>query len=205
MNNTPASTVTAIIDALADNGCYVGPTILSEATTRALSERLQSLADAGTLRDARVGRANDATRHASIRGDATLWLDDAPTNDVEAEAIRTVNTLRTSINEALFIGATETELHYARYPAGAFYKTHVDRFGDDDARLVSLVFYLNHDWQEANGGELVIYDKVQTTLHRVTPRAGTMIAFLSERFPHEVLPATMPRLSLTGWLRRRSA
>jgi SM-20-related protein len=205
MNNAPASIVTAIIDALAGSGCYVGPTILSKETTWTLSERLQSLADAGALSDARVGRANNAARQASIRGDATLWFDDAPTNDVEAEAMRTVNTLRTSINEALFIGATETELHYAHYPAGALYKTHVDRFGDNNTRLVSLVFYLNHDWQEANGGELVIYDKAQTTLHRVPPRAGTMVAFLSERFPHEVLPATMPRLSLTGWLRRRSA
>ncbi len=204
MNNAPASIVTAIIDALAESGCYVGPTILTDATSRALGERLQSLADAGALNEARVGRANDTARHASIRGDATRWLDDTSTNEAEIDAIRAINELRASINEALFIGATETELHYAHYPMGAFYKMHVDRFGDDDARLVSLVFYLNDDWPEGSGGELVIYDKAQAALHRVTPHGGTMVAFLSERFPHEVMPATVARHSLTGWLRRRT-
>ncbi len=205
MNQVSQSIVATIIDALAYSGCYVGPTILSTVTTRALGDRLRALAAAGALCDARVGRANDAARHERIRGDTTLWLDDAPKNDAETDAVRAVNALRVSINEALFIGAAEAELHYAHYPVGAFYKKHTDRFGDDDARLVSLIFYLNDDWLEENGGELVIYDNAQTALHRVTPRAGTMVAFLSERFPHEVLPATIARLSLTGWLRRRSA
>jgi SM-20-related protein len=204
MNNTPASIVTAIIDALAASGCYVGPTILSDATTRALGVRLQSLAKAGALGDARVGRADEATRQASIRGDATLWLEDTPTNDAEADAVHTVNELRESINEALFLGAAETELHYAHYPVGAFYKTHRDRFDDDDARLISLIFYLNVAWPEKSGGELVIYDDTKKVLYRVAPRAGMMVAFLSDRFPHEVLPARQSRLSLTGWLRRRS-
>jgi SM-20-related protein len=203
MNPTSQSIVATMIDALADSGCYVGPTILSDATTRSLGARLHSLMAAGVLREARVGRASEATRHNSIRGDATLWLDDAPTHDAEADAVRMVNKLRESINEALFIGAAETELHYAHYPPEAFYKTHRDSFDDDDARLVSLVFYLNDNWHAANGGELVIYDERHIPLHRVIPRAGTMVAFLSASFPHEVLPATMARLSLTGWLRRR--
>jgi SM-20-related protein len=203
MNDVHASTVTAIIDALADSGCYVGPSILSVATTHALSDRLCLHASAGALNEARVGRANDAVIRSGIRGDATLWLGDAPTYEAEADAVRAINELRAAINEALFVGATETELHYAHYPAGAFYKIHRDRFGDDDARLVSLVFYLNENWLETDGGELVIYDDTQAQLHRVAPLAGTMVAFLSERFPHEVLPATVPRLSLTGWLRRR--
>jgi len=36
------------------------------------------------------------------------------------------------------------------------------------------------------------------------PEAGTFVAFLAERFPHEVLPARRPRLALTGWFRRRT-
>jgi SM-20-related protein len=30
------------------------------------------------------------------------------------------------------------------------------------------------------------------------------VCFLSERFEHEVLPATRERLSIAGWFRRRS-
>ena len=32
---------------------------------------------------------------------------------------------------------------------------------------------------------------------------GTLVAFLSSQFEHEVLPATRERCSLTGWFRRR--
>jgi hypothetical protein len=35
-------------------------------------------------------------------------------------------------------------------------------------------------------------------------RGGTLVVFLSDRFPHEVLPARRERLSLAGWFRRRS-
>jgi SM-20-related protein len=38
----------------------------------------------------------------------------------------------------------------------------------------------------------------------VLPVAGTLVCFLSDRFEHEVLPATRERLSLTGWFRRRA-
>jgi SM-20-related protein len=37
----------------------------------------------------------------------------------------------------------------------------------------------------------------------VSPCAPTLVAFLSERFEHEVLPARRERLSLTGWFGRR--
>ncbi len=35
------------------------------------------------------------------------------------------------------------------------------------------------------------------------PQLGTLAVFLSANLPHEVLPATRERLSLTGWFRRR--
>jgi SM-20-related protein len=39
---------------------------------------------------------------------------------------------------------------------------------------------------------------------RVTPQGGTLAAFLSQRFEHEVRAARRERVSLTGWFRRRS-
>ena len=35
----------------------------------------------------------------------------------------------------------------------------------------------------------------------VEPRAGTLVAFLSEKIPHEVLAATRERYSIAGWFR----
>ncbi len=202
MDQGATRTVTAIIDALADDGCYVGDSILSETLTHALANRLTALINANVLQAAKIGRASGAQRQSKVRSDATHWLDDAPTDPTERSAVSAINALRIELNQALCLGATHSELHYAHCPAGASYSVHRDRFGDDDARLVSLVFYLNESWRLSAGGELMIYNDAMQPLHRVTPQAGTMVAFLSERFPHEVLPATTSRLSLTGWLRQ---
>ena len=36
---------------------------------------------------------------------------------------------------------------------------------------------------------------------RVMPRMGKLAVFLSEEFPHEVLPARRDRYSIAGWFR----
>jgi SM-20-related protein len=36
---------------------------------------------------------------------------------------------------------------------------------------------------------------------RVVPLHGTVVVFLSEEFPHEVLPAHRDRHSIAGWFR----
>jgi SM-20-related protein len=210
MNEPFDSVVDEIIRAVAEQGFYVGGSIFDERLTQSLQARALTLHEHGALREAKIGRRDTTDRNASIRTDHTRWLDDAPTDSVERAAVDAVFALRSRLNEALYIGAAHAELHFAHYEAGAFYKTHRDRFADNDARIISLVFYLNDDWPSDAGGELVLYEggSDATTsaplreLRRVSPRAGTMVAFRSEMFPHEVLPATRDRFSLTGWLRR---
>ncbi len=46
---------------------------------------------------------------------------------------------------------------------------------------------MNEAWQAGDGGELVVYDKENNQLFELEPLAGRMI-FMSEEFPHEVLP-----------------
>jgi SM-20-related protein len=191
-----------IIDALAERGFYVGASIFDAALTARLEARARVLSEARAFDAARVGRAAQASRAHAIRGDQTRWLDDSPSDPAEQAASTAVRALRQSLNASLFLGAHSHELHFAHYAAGASYKTHRDRFADDDARLISLVFYLNDVWPRDAGGELAIYGDAMQPIARVLPRAGTMVAFRSERFPHEVLPATQDRFSLTGWLRR---
>ena len=193
-----------ITNALSTTGWYVGDSIFSASLTSDLSRRGHSLASAGLLRAAHVGRAGGTQLSGRNRSDETLWLADAPLDAYEREALATVNTMRANLNESLYLGARSTELHFARYAPGAFYVKHRDRFRDNDARVVSMVFYLNETWADDAGGELVIYhdDAEGKRLASVSPRSGTMVCFLSDRFPHEVLPATQERFSLTGWLSR---
>jgi SM-20-related protein len=102
----------------------------------------------------------------------------------------------------LYLGLEDFESHFALYPPGAFYLKHLDRFRDNDRRTVSAVLYLNQDWQAEQGGALRLYLADGET-RDVLPQAGSLLVFLSADMPHEVLPATRDRLSLTGWFRRR--
>ncbi len=203
MNALLNERVEKIADAIAREGHYVGTSIFNDALTRQLCARVGSLGRAGEFTQTRIGRANEATANAAIRGDQTMWLSDAPEHSAEKAAISVIAELRQALNYALFLGASSEEMHFAHYPPGRFYKRHRDQFATDDARVLSLVFYLNESWPNDAGGELVLYDEALNEISRVLPRAGTMVAFRSEMFPHEVLPASLDRYSLTGWLRRR--
>ncbi len=193
-----------VVESLATVGFYAGASIFSDDLTRSLALRAAALARSGGLNAARVGRGEGRLANAQVRNDETRWLADTPVDQSEQGALVAARGLRSCLNEMLFLGLHEAELHFARYAPGAFYRTHRDRFRDDDARVVSLVFYLNEEWPDDAGGELMLYadDDSSHVVARILPRAGTMVCFLSDRFPHEVLPASRERYSLTGWLRR---
>ena len=193
-----------IVEAIATTGFYVGESVIDAALVISLRRRLRILHARHGLRAAQVGRAAKLTSTTEWRGDSIAWFDQDELDPTEARAMELINSLRGALNKTLYIGAMDTECHYARYPRGAFYKTHLDRFGDHDLRVVSLVFYLNSHWQDHQGGELLIHHQTGNLIERVLPRCGTMVAFLSAQFPHEVLPATRPRLALSGWMRRRA-
>ena len=191
----------AIADALAMHGACVIPAFPDAALVQALREDAQRLQRAGMLSPAAVGRAGTRGLRGDIRGDATLWLDDARCGDPARGYLALLDALRVALNERLFLGLAEVEAHYASYPPGAGYARHRDRFRDDDARVVSLVSYLNPHWLPGDGGEL--------RLHRgdacvdVIPRNGS-VCFVSE-LEHEVLAAHRERFSIAAWMRRRSA
>lgn len=87
------------------------------------------------------------------------------------------------------------------YEKGDFYKTHMDAFKKSKNRIVTTVYYLNETWYEENGGLLVIYDDNANVLTKVIPQANTLVVFLSDKFPHEVLAAKKNRFSIAGWFR----
>jgi SM-20-related protein len=157
---------------------------------------------AGEFHAAGIGRDAHRARQGTIRGDRIAWLDETDASRAASVAWQSLGTLRVAINAALFLGLFSFEGHYAIYPRGALYHRHRDRFLDDDTRVLSCVLYLNEDWRASDGGSLRIHFDDGRRLD-VLPVGGTLVCFLSERFVHEVLPATRERLALTGWFRRR--
>ncbi|MBU0808655.1 MAG: 2OG-Fe(II) oxygenase [Gammaproteobacteria bacterium] len=195
--------VARIIDDLAERGWSLQTHFIAPTLTLELAEECRKRAAAGLLVRAGVGRSALAVINEGLRGDHIQWLE-AGQNPACDQYLALMDGLRQALNQALYLGLEDFESHFALYPPGAYYKRHLDRFRDDDRRAVSVVFYLNEQWQAEQGGELRLH-LADGSHHDVLPVAGSLLVFLSAEMPHEVLPATRERLSLTGWLRRRGA
>ncbi|HSC69264.1 MAG TPA: 2OG-Fe(II) oxygenase [Cellvibrio sp.] len=187
-----------IADALAGPGFIVLEHPLPERLARGLVDDLRARHSA--LKPAGVGRQGDYQRNQEIRGDAIDWLE--PGDPAVTEFLCWMDKLRLAINRRLYMGLFDYEAHYAVYSPGAFYQKHRDAFRGNPGRKLSTVLYLNQEWDLMAGGELVLYDEAGvSTLAKVAPEYGRLVIFLSEDFPHEVLPAQQLRQSIAGWFR----
>ncbi|WP_460456503.1 2OG-Fe(II) oxygenase [Arenimonas alkanexedens] len=166
----------------------------------ATAQEARDHAKAGRLVPAATGRT-DGRQFVGLRGDATLWLDDPACGPAAQSLVAALDRLRADLNRRLLLGLDTVEAHFAHYPPGAGYARHRDRFRSDDARVISLVLYLNPDWPEAAGGQLRLH--LPEGPVDVAPRLGTVVVFLSAEVEHEVLPADRPRYSVAAWLRQR--
>jgi SM-20-related protein len=190
-----------IVDDLAASGWSQQNIFLSQDLTRALAAECRKRAAEGELAPAAVGRGPSSEIREGIRGDHIQWIEPGQAQVCDSY-LGLMDSLREALNRGLFLGLEDFESHFAMYPPGAFYLKHVDRFRDDDRRMVSAVVYLNDAWLPEHGGQLRMYlnDAEQ---YDVVPVGGCLVVFLSGEVPHEVLPANRERLSLTGWFRRR--
>jgi SM-20-related protein len=190
-----------IVDDLAACGWSQQNIFLPEDLTLELAAECRKRATEGELAPAAVGRGPFQEIREGIRGDHIQWIEPGQVESCDSY-LSLMDSLRVAINRGLFLGLEDFESHFALYPPGAFYLKHVDRFRDDDRRMVSVVVYLNQDWLPGHGGQLRMYLD-QGVERDVVPTGGCLVVFLSGEVPHEVLPATRERLSLTGWFRRR--
>lgn len=189
------------INALADTGWAVTHALVSPELAVQLRREAIDLHENGYLSRAGVGRAEDHALLSSIRRDKTKWL--SRESAVQAAYLDVMEEVRLAVNSSLFMGLFSYEAHFAAYEPGAFYKRHMDAFKGARNRVLSSVFYLNEDWLVEDGGALAIYaDETSTEIaDLVVPELGTLVLFLSEDIPHEVLPANRDRYSIAGWFR----
>jgi len=199
----------SISNDIIDKGYSIRPYALPENLTTLLLQQISDMPSTQFTR-AGIGRAKDHNINDFVRTDEICWI--THNNDASSAWINWAEKLQTYLNKRLFLGLFSFESHFAHYAKGDFYKKHKDAFKGEGNRVLSIVVYLNPNWSAADGGELVIYDNKSPSVSivdkadsnnqtKVIPSFGTIVVFLSEEFPHEVLPAKRDRYSIAGWFR----
>ncbi len=190
----------ALFARIADDLATQGWCVIADALS---PHRLAQEAERQPYHPAKIAAGTRAQRRALVRSDHTAWIDCR--SDAQAEWLHWCENLRASLNRSLFMGVQGVESHFARYLPGDRYRRHFDATARSNARVVSVVTYLNRYWQDGDGGELQLYSRQGELIRCVTPEFGTLVLFLSDQFPHEVLPVASTRYSITTWLRRRES
>ncbi len=189
-------------DALADEGWFVIPDALSEQAVESIKDVILKTQQTADFKKAGIGTGADFQLNNSVRGDFIHWISRHPHETVLQEWMQSMSALRTGLNRELFLGLQDIEMHMAIYPPGTFYQRHLDQFNERSNRIISVVLYLNQQWQPGMGGELVIY-RTNAEPVIVEPRAGTLVCFLSDQIEHEVLTTHVERFSITGWMLKK--
>lgn len=192
----------SIASGLYRKGWSVIEAALPSTFIKNLHADLEQLEENSRLKPAGVGRGDDHVLKRNIRRDEIFWLNVAA-SQAQRNFLQQMEDLRTELNRRLFLGLFEYEAHYANYVPGAFYAKHYDSFRGRANRIVSTVLYLNENWEQQDGGELVLYDEHDENreIMRILPEAGTLVCFLSEEIPHEVAVTQRQRMSIAGWFR----
>lgn len=106
------------------------------------------------------------------------------------------------------VGGVLDDCNYmcACYPGeGARYVKHRDALPYKAGRKLTVIYYLNANWEPGHGGELRIWpadDEHTETPVVVEPIADRLVIFISS-LEHEVLAAWRPRYALTTWMFNR--
>lgn len=204
-----------IIETLATQAYCVIDQFLPDELVTALRSIALERQQQGHMHQA--GTSQSAVTNINLRSDQITWLDaDDPQPDIQ-HYLALLDTVQQAVNRQLMMGLNQFETHFAIYPAGsAGYATHIDQFRQHrqqpapGARTLTSIIYLNDTWPEGAGGELRLYldahheKPAKDARHLdIAPLGGRLVLFLAARFWHEVLPAALPRISVTGWFKTR--
>ncbi len=193
-----------IIDDLVERGWSETVDFIPSILVERILEEQQHFLKEGEFKTAGVGKGENFQIRKDIRGDQVMWLNVENLSDVQQQYWQAVDALRQQLNQELYLNLKGFEAHYTQYPAGAFYKRHIDQFKQVQHRIISCILYLNPEWKKDDGGQLRIYNQENgtETFTDVYPDAGKFVCFMSDSIEHEVLPTKRRRNSITGWIRR---
>ncbi len=196
----PSGALSALAQHVAQQGYGLSATFFPPELALALSREAAAFFAHEALRPAQIGKGPTQKQREDIRGDRIAWLDGRQLSGPLLSYWQHIDTLRAYFAQYFRLAVPWVETHLAAYPPGSFYRRHLDQFRATTNRAFTFLLYLNEGWQPAHGGSLRLY--LPEGPQDVAPRLGQFVCFRSDLIEHEVLPTQVPRLSLSGWLRR---
>ena len=191
-----------IIDGILSNGYGICDDFLNKNEVNNLLKTFSERYQNGLFKEASIGKQSEVQKDLQIRGDEILWLENDSVDISERVLLDRNQEFINYLNQTCYLGISDSEIHFAKYEIGKFYRRHRDTFQAQKGRVLSVIYYLNQDWIPANGGNLIIYTNVDNIEIPITiaPLAGRLICFESAKLDHEVTETFKERLSVTGWL-----
>ncbi len=189
-----------LIDSFMDGRVGIAEHFISDLLAGHLRDHLTRLFEDRRLLTGGTGNESRMMIDRSTRSDSIYWLDRTHDNPWENKFLTLIDDFVGYLNRTCYTGITGYEFHYSVYESGAFYRKHLDQFRNDRSRQYSLIIYLNSQWKEADGGQLMIHHPGRE--YTISPAGGKGVFFKSSELEHEVLTTTVARMSITGWLKK---
>jgi SM-20-related protein len=205
----------ADLASLSSSGYVIIENFLPEDLQDALRQDVSKLRDTKHFNIAKIGQDSTNTLDTDIRVAETCFLGPSKLQDVPSEPRKQLYQVLDQVRSDLPgpLDPNLTELLYAYYPKGGFYRRHRDAIPGSASvlRKYSLLLYLNKDWTPKDGGQLLLHrdsggdflpQGEEPNFVEVAPKGGTLVLFQSDLVPHEVLNTNAERLAVVGWYNR---
>ena len=186
-----------VADGLAEQGYAIIDQFISPSEVTAILQLDEFKGGLLHFKKAGIGKQREKKLNESIRSDHVQWIDRHTAGKELKVYLDRLDKMISYINRSLFLSLKDFEVHLTIYPAGSYYKRHLDQFKGDDHRRLSVILYLNVGWKEEEGGQLRLHLPDRSL--DLFPIGGRLVCFRSDKIEHEVLQATRDRLSITGW------
>ena len=190
-----------LIDSYVNDKIGIDPLFLNANLSTGLHRTILQLQKDELMTAAGIGNEKVKDNQQKMRSDKIYWMDKKNPNIYEQEFLQLAEDFIDHLNSTCYTGINGYEFHYAVYEEGSFYKRHKDQFKNDNNRKYSLINYLNENWVEKDGGQLMIYQK--EAVQKILPQSQTAVFFKSDEMEHEVTKANRQRMSITGWLKQQ--
>ena len=195
-----------LIDVLCEQQWVSTSSYFAPTLSQQLHAEAHQLYAESHLQPAFIGKGSQTQENQDIRQTHIHWFEPTQLSAVQRLLWTELEHIKERLNQTCFLNLVEFECHYALYPPGAFYRIHLDQFLSDKRRQVSFSFYLNNDWQPADGGCLRLYLNTEgPRTVDIAPEANTFVLFQSAALEHEVLVTQRSRYAVVGWMKTRSA